>query len=84
MRTRSIMKKKPLKRKRKNQFIGKEVRFIDYKNVELLEKFINAHGKILPARATGLTARQQRQMSLAIKRARHMALLPYTKERIRR
>ncbi len=77
-------KKKVLKRKKRSPFLPREVRYVDYKNTELLEKFINTHGKILPARVTGLSAAQQRSVSTAIKRARMMALLPFTKERVRR
>lgn len=50
---------------------------IDYKDVELLRKFITERGKILPRRITGLTAKQQRNLTVAIKRARMIALLPY-------
>jgi small subunit ribosomal protein S18 len=50
---------------------------IDYKDVELLRKFITERGKILPRRITGLTARQQRDINTAIKRARMLALLPF-------
>jgi small subunit ribosomal protein S18 len=50
---------------------------IDYKNTKLLVKFISPQGKILPRRATGLTAKQQRSMSVAIKRARMSGLLPF-------
>lgn len=50
---------------------------IDYKDVDLLRKFITERGKILPRRITGLTAKQQRQLTQAIKRARILALLPY-------
>ena len=50
---------------------------IDYKDVDLLRKFITERGKILPRRITGLTARQQRDLTRAIKRARILALLPY-------
>lgn len=50
---------------------------IDYKDVDLLRKFITERGKILPRRITGLTAKQQRDMTTAIKRARTLALLPY-------
>ncbi|ACA98580.1 MULTISPECIES: 30S ribosomal protein S18 [Cyanophyceae] len=50
---------------------------IDYKDVELLRKFITERGKILPRRITGLTARQQRDVNTAIKRARMLALLPF-------
>jgi len=50
---------------------------IDYKDVDLLKKFITERGKILPRRITGLTAKQQRDLTTAIKRARLLALLPF-------
>ena len=50
---------------------------IDYKDVDLLRKFITERGKILPRRITGLTAKQQRDLTLSIKRARVVALLPF-------
>ena len=50
---------------------------IDYKDVDLLRKFVTERGKILPRRITGLTAKQQRDLTTAIKRARIVALLPY-------
>ncbi len=50
---------------------------IDYKNPQLLKHFLTDRGKIVPARITGITARQQRQITQAIKRARMLALLPY-------
>ena len=50
---------------------------IDYKDIDLLRKFITERGKILPRRITGLTAKQQRDLTLAIKRARILALLPF-------
>ncbi|MBD2292214.1 MAG: hypothetical protein RLZZ507_3783 [Cyanobacteriota bacterium] len=50
---------------------------IDYKDVDLLRKFITERGKILPRRITGLTSQQQRHLTLAIKRARIVALLPF-------
>ncbi|MEM6835763.1 MAG: 30S ribosomal protein S18 [Cyanobacteria bacterium P01_C01_bin.120] len=50
---------------------------IDYKDVDLLRKFITERGKILPRRISGLTAQQQRALTTAIKRARMLALLPY-------
>lgn len=50
---------------------------IDYKDIELLRKFITERGKILPRRITGLTARQQRDLTTAVKRARVLALLPF-------
>ena len=50
---------------------------IDYKDVDLLRKFVTERGKILPRRITGLTAKQQRHLTVAIKRARILALLPF-------
>lgn len=52
---------------------------IDYKDIRRLQRFLTERGKILPRRATGLTAKQQRQVAGAIKRARHLAMLPYVK-----
>ena len=51
---------------------------LDYKNAEQLRKFINDKGKILPRRATGACSKHQRDITLAVKRARHIAVLPYT------
>ncbi|MEN9240554.1 MAG: 30S ribosomal protein S18 [Thermostichales cyanobacterium SZTDM-1c_bins_54] len=50
---------------------------IDYKDIDLLKKYITERGKILPRRITGLTAKQQKEMTNAIKRARIMGLLPF-------
>lgn len=50
---------------------------IDYKNLQLLRKFITENGKIVPRKASRVTARQQRQLARAIKRARYLALLPF-------
>ena len=51
---------------------------LDYKNADQLKKFINDKGKILPRRATGACAKHQRDITTAVKRARHIAILPYT------
>lgn len=51
---------------------------LDYKNPEQLKKFVNERGKILPRRTTGACAKHQRDITLAVKRARHIALLPYS------
>ena len=51
---------------------------LDYKNADQLKKFVNEKGKILPRRATGACAKHQRDITQAIKRARHIAVLPYT------
>ncbi len=53
---------------------------IDYKDAEKLKKFISEKGKILPRRVTGLCAKHQREATLAVKRARQIALLPFTQE----
>ena len=53
---------------------------LDYKNAEQLKKFINEKGKILPRRATGACAKHQREITLAVKRARHIAILPYAED----
>ena len=53
---------------------------IDYKDVQLLKRFLAPRGKILPSRITGVSARFQRKLARAIKRARHIALLPYQAE----
>ena len=53
---------------------------LDYKNAEQLKKFINDKGKILPRRATGACAKHQRDITIAVKRARQIAVLPYTAE----
>lgn len=63
---------------RRTSRVGKLDR-IDYKDVDTLKKFLTEGGKILPRRLTGLNAKQQRSLTLAIKRARHLALLPYTR-----
>ena len=53
------------------------IKYIDYKDPDYLLKFINEQGKILPRRLTGTSLKYQRKVSVAIKRARHLALLPY-------
>lgn len=52
-------------------------KFIDYKDVSLLKKFINPHARILSKKRTGISASEQRDLAMAIKRARYMALLPF-------
>lgn len=53
---------------------------LDYKNADQLRKFVNDKGKILPRRATGACAKHQRDITIAVKRARQIAILPYTQE----
>ncbi len=66
-----------IKRRRKKPRPRIKREDIDYKNVDLLKKFITDKGKIQPARVTGADARMQRKITRAIKRARNIALLPY-------
>lgn len=65
------------KRRLTDFFIANKVE-IDYKNVDILRRFLSPEGKILPGRRTGLTAGNQRKLTRAIKRARQLSLLPYT------
>ena len=65
------------RRKKVCYFTKNNIETIDYKDVVLLKKFISERGKILPRRVTGTSAKYQRMLTTAIKRARHMALLPY-------
>lgn len=60
------------------QFCVDKVEHIDYKEIVRLRRYINERGKILPRRMSGTCAKHQRQLSIAIKRARAIALLPYT------
>ena len=53
------------------------IKYVDYKDPEFLKKFLNEQGKILPRRLTGTSLKFQRQVAQAVKRARHLALLPY-------
>ena len=59
------------------RFKKSKIKFIDYKDPDFLMKLINEQGKILPRRLTGTSAKYQRRVNKAIKRARHIALLPY-------
>ena len=61
-------------------FCADHIDQIDYKDVELLKRFVSANGKIIPRRVTGTRAKYQRMLATAIKRARQMALLPYVND----
>ncbi len=61
-------------------FTVNKIAKIDYKDTDLLKRFISDRGKILPRRVTGTSARYQRELTVAIKRARHMALIPFSGE----
>ena len=75
---------RPMRRRSRRkvcQFCVDKVEHIDYKDVGKLRKFLSEKGKILPRRISGNCAKHQRQMTTAIKRARHIALLPYTTDK---
>ena len=65
------------KKKKYGRFKKAGIRYIDYKDPEFLKKFLNEQGKILPRRITGTSLKFQRKVAQAVKRARHLALLPY-------
>ena len=73
-------RKQRMGRRKVCYFTKNKVAYIDYKDVELLKRFVSDRGKILPRRVTGTKAIYQRELAVAIKRARHMALLPFVKE----
>ncbi len=58
-------------------FTENNIKHIDYKDVELLKKFLNPHARMIGRKRTGVTAKNQRNLAMAIKRARFMGLLPY-------
>ena len=66
-----------VKKKKYCRFKRAGIKYVDYKNPEFLKKFLNEQGKILPRRITGTSLKYQRKVAKAIKRARHLALLPY-------
>lgn len=68
------------KRRKRCPFTAAGIKEIDYKDIDTLTKFITERGKILPRRITGVSAYHQRKLTAAIKRARHVALLPFVAE----
>ena len=66
-----------IKKKKYCRFEKAKIKFIDYKDPEFLKKFLNEQGKILPRRITGTSVKYQKKVATAVKRARHLALLPY-------
>ncbi len=67
-------------RRKACQFCVDKIEYIDYKDIGRLRKFVSERGKILPKRMSGTCAQHQRQLTTAIKRARHLAFLPYSGE----
>lgn len=72
------MARQTFKRRKCCRFTAEKIQEVDYKQVDLLKDFITENGKIIPARITGTKAHYQRQLAVAVKRARFLALLPYT------
>jgi small subunit ribosomal protein S18 len=66
-----------VKKKKYCRFKKSGIKYIDYKDADFLLKFVNEQGKILPRRLTGTSLKFQRKVSQAVKRARHIALMPY-------
>lgn len=64
-------------------FNTSDIEYVDYKDIELLQRCLNEQGKILPRRITNTSAKFQRQLTKAVKRARHLALLPFVADNIR-
>jgi len=67
-------------RKKVCSFCVDKVEFIDYKDISRLRRFVSERAKILPRRVTGTCARHQRDLTVAVKRARYLALMPYTSD----
>ncbi len=63
--------------------MAREPLYIDYKDTEYLQRYINEQGKLLPRRVTNTSAKKQRSITTAVKRARHLAMLPYVADSVR-
>ncbi|MFW6249208.1 MAG: 30S ribosomal protein S18 [Bacteroidota bacterium] len=72
-----------IKKKKYCRFKKNGIKYVDYKDPEFLKRFVNEQGKILPRRLTGTSLKYQRKVSTAIKRARHLALLPYVTDMLK-
>lgn len=77
------MRENPRRRMRKFCFFTQNNVEPDYKDVDTLRRFITERGKIVPRRLTGTTAKNQRLLAVAVKRARHLALIPFVAENIK-
>jgi small subunit ribosomal protein S18 len=71
------------KRKKYCRFKKAGIKYIDYKDADFLLKFVNEQGKILPRRITGTSTKYQKKVGQAIKRARHLALMPYVADMLK-
>ena len=72
-----------IKRKKSCYFKENNIEFIDYKDEKFLLQFVNEQGKLLPRRITGTSLKYQRKVSQAVKRARHLALMPYVADMLK-
>lgn len=72
-----------VKKEKYCRFKKSKIKYIDYKDPEFLKKFLNEQGKILPRRLTGTSLKYQRKVARSIKRARHLALLPYVTDMLK-
>lgn len=72
-----------IKKKKYCRFKKNGIKYVDYKDPEFLKKFLNEQGKILPRRLTGTSLKFQRKVARSIKRARHIALLPYVADMLK-
>jgi small subunit ribosomal protein S18 len=71
------------KKKKFCRFKKNRIKYVDYKDPEFLKRFLNEQGKILPRRITGTSLKFQRKVATAVKRARHLALLPYVADMLK-
>ncbi len=62
---------------KQDYFSSNNIKYIDYKDIEILKKFLNPNGKIMSHKRTGVTSKNQRALTMAVKRARFMGLLPF-------
>jgi small subunit ribosomal protein S18 len=83
-RARRTQRRRFIPRRKVCAFCTDKIDVIDYKRPEILRRFLTDRGKIRPRRRTGTCAKHQRRLAVAIKRARHLALLPYVAEHLRR
>ena len=72
-----------IKKKKYCRFKKNGIKYVDYKDPEFLKKFLNEQGRILPRRLTGTSLKYQRKVSQAVKRARHIALLPFVTDMLK-
>ena len=72
-----------IKKKKYCRFKKSGIKYIDYKDGEFLKKFVNEQGKILPRRLTGTSLKYQKKVAQAVKRARHLALLPFVTDNLK-